>query len=73
MKEVKLISFGQCPAKHASELKPGDITVWNWGITEDIVSKDKETKNQIVFSIKTEEGKILHRRLNKDRLVGIKL
>lgn len=66
---IQLQSIGHVPAKPAGELKVGDITIWNFGMTEKIERVIKQTEKTIVVEIQ----KGLQRRLNKNRLVGVQL
>lgn len=70
---IQLQSIGHVPAIPAGQLKIGQVTVWNFGSTETIVSKIKETAKTIVFQIRDDKSGNLHqRRLNKTRLVAIR-
>ena len=68
--------YGQHPAVKASELKPGDITVWNGGYTEKIVAVEPSKSGKTVkatFEYKDSNGKKVRatRKFGADRLVGI--
>lgn len=69
---IQLQSIGHQPAIEAGNLKVGDITVWNFGGKELIISKDRETAAFVFFTIKCERnGELYERKLKKTRLVGI--
>ena len=68
--------YGQHPAVKASELKPGDITVWNGGYTEKIISVEPSKSGKTVKATteyKSMNGKTVRttRKFGADRLVGI--
>lgn len=70
---IHLQSFGKTPAKAAGDFKIGDITVWNFGITAEVVGFGKETKAFIELTLKDAQCGLYNRKLKKDRLVGISL
>lgn len=73
MKTIKLQSIGTVNAIEAQDLKIGDVTIWNFGGLETIISVVSETACFITFKIRCEETGNLHeRRLKKTRLVGFK-
>jgi len=73
MATIKLQSIGTQTAKRADELVVGDITVWNFGMKSEITEIIKITKKTILFGMKSLESDwVGTRRMNKDRLVGIK-
>ncbi len=68
--------YGQHPAVKASELKPGDITVWNGGYTEKVIALEPSKSGKTVkatFEYKDSNGKKVRatRKFGADRLVGI--
>ena len=70
---IQLQSVGLVPATPAGELKPGDVTVWNFGFTETILSVVKETAKSVVLEIRSDkEGTVHTRRFLKTRLVATK-
>lgn len=75
--KIHLQWIGQHPAVKASELKPGDITVWNGGATEKIIdvtpSKSGKTIKATIEYKSSFDGKKVRttRKLSSDRLVGI--
>jgi hypothetical protein len=72
-KAIQLQSIGFVPAVEAADLKVGDITVWNFGATEEILEVLEPTKAFVKLIIKTvSSGSIHERKLKKTRLVGIK-
>lgn len=69
---IQLQGIGKQKAIEAKDLKPGMITVWNYGYKETIksieFSKTGKTLRAIIIS---ESGRETERRLKADRLVGI--
>ena len=68
--------YGQHPAVKASELKPGDITVWNGGYTEKIIAVEPSKSGKTVkatIEYESMNGKTVRttRKFGADRLVGI--
>lgn len=59
--------------KKAKDLKPGDITIWNYGYTETVVdiefSKTGKTVNVKIIS--NTSGKEFLRKMRSDRLVAM--
>ena len=72
MQTIHLQSIGKVPATESINLKVGDITIWNFGYTSEIVEVIKETAKTRVLKIKSESGEFFERRFKNDRLVGIK-
>lgn len=68
---IQLQAIGHAPAKPAGELQAGDVTLWNFGATETIVERTKETAKSVWFTIKCESGNQHTRRFLKSRLVGV--
>lgn len=70
--EIWLQGKGWNQAVLAGQLKPGMVTVWNYGATETIEDvKFTKTGKTIVVSIICESGYKATRRLRADRLVGV--
>lgn len=68
--------YGQHPAVKASELKPGDITVWNGGYTEKVIALEPSKSGKTVkatIEYKDSNGKKVRatRKFGAERLVGI--
>ncbi len=73
MQTIQLQSIGLVQAVEAASLKVGDITVWNFGATEEILEVLEPTAKFVKFIIRTvSNGSTYERRLKKTRLVGIK-
>lgn len=75
-KTIHLQFVGEHPAVKASELKPGDVTVWNGGSKEKIINiQPSKTGKTLQAEIEYEnfQGKKVKttRRLNSNTLVGI--
>ena len=59
--------YGQHPAVKASELKPGDITVWNGGYTEKVIALEPSKSGKTVKACRDRQHKGA-RRTEKKRL-----
>ena len=71
MQTIHLQGIGEKPAILAKELKIGDVTIWNYGLTETIIGILKQTPKSIVFQIKSNNTDyIVQRRLYKNTLVA---
>lgn len=72
MAVIHLQGIGNHQAIKAEDLRVGDITVWNYGSTEEIVniSKSKSGKS-VKATIKAESGNLYSRIMRSERLVGI--
>lgn len=64
-----LQGLGHVKGTPASELKPGDLMVWNAGVTTELVSIDKETKS-FIWITERYKGQNFERKLKKDRIVA---
>ena len=64
---VQIQSVGRVAGKPAGELKPGDLTVWNFGYTHTVVRIVRETKAQVI--VEFDGGWI--KRMGKTRLVAM--
>lgn len=72
MATIQLQQIGTKQAKPAGDLKAGDVTVWNFGFTETILSVVKETAKTVWLEIRSDKSGTIHtRRLLKTRLVGV--
>lgn len=73
MEMLHLQGIGKMPAIKAKELKPGMITVWNFGYKEKIVdiAPTKSGKSIKCFIISVESGKEFNRTLRVNSLVAI--
>lgn len=70
--EIWLQGIGWNPAIKASELKPGMVTVWNYGEKELVKSVSISKSGKTISSyIVCDSGYEAIRRLKADRLVGI--
>ena len=60
-------------AIHAEELKPGMVTIWNYGLTETVksVEQTKSGKSVKCVIISDESGKEYIRTIRNDRLVAV--
>lgn len=70
--EIWLHGIGWTAAVKAADVKPGTVTVWNYGykdIVKDVIkSKSGKTVDVILVS---ENGHIGSRKFRSDRLIGI--
>jgi hypothetical protein len=67
-----LQGIGSVHAKPAGNLRPGDVTVWNYGYTATVEGIVRETVAQIIVRlIDNTTGDFYDRRMGKTRLVGI--
>ena len=70
---IQLQSVGLVPAIPAGQLETGMVTVWNFGATETLLEKIKETPKTVWFKIRSDaSGEEYTRRLSKTRLVATK-
>jgi hypothetical protein len=68
---MQLIGYGRVAAIQASELKVGDVIVWNYGYTSTVAAISPRGITQIKVSM--EEGMPRQvRTFNKTRLVAVK-
>ncbi|RYD63710.1 MAG: hypothetical protein EOP83_11470, partial [Verrucomicrobiaceae bacterium] len=71
---IHLQHYGMCTAKPASELKVGDITIWNTGATAEVIAITEASKHflNVTTRYATSRGRYEEgvRRLKKDRLVA---
>lgn len=68
---IHLQSYGLCPAKPAGELKAGDVTVWNFGITETLTEVTDVSAQFVAVKLTDRNGRVFSRRMKKSRLVGV--
>lgn len=74
METLHLQGIGKRPAKRVKDLEIGDVIVWNYGYKSIFRGIVKETKTQIIARLwNTEDLKYYERRMNKEKLVGIKV
>ena len=71
---IKLLGiYGHHKGTPAKELKIGDVLVWNYGETSEVVGmKPSKTGKTIVFQMKsTQDGEVRDRRMNAETLVVV--
>ena len=69
---IHLQGIGERPAKPASQIRVGDVLIWNYG-EKSIVKSITETKSGKSINILEDyDGKIYKRRLLKNTLVACK-
>jgi hypothetical protein len=67
---IQLQSIGKMPAQVASNIKVGNVLMWNFGTKETVLDIVNETAKTL--SIKIQSGNYVGvRKLNKNRLVCI--
>lgn len=80
MKTTHLQGIGTVNAKPAAELVPGDITVWNFGYTQEVLAVEELSPKFVRLILKTSPGlcgphavqpRVWHRRTAKTFLVGV--
>lgn len=71
MPQIRLIGVDCKVAKPAAEIKVGDILLWNYGDTSEVLEIVRETRTQIVIRTRNNNhGLRSERRLVKKRLVA---
>lgn len=74
MNTIQLQAIGHVPAKPASELKVGDVMIWNFGYTSTVKEIVRQTAKSLwIKEVSDESGKTYERRFLKSRLVGCKM
>lgn len=69
---VHLQGIGPQYAIPAGDLRPGDITVWNYGYTATVEGIVRETAKQVIVRIMSNgTGDFYDRRLKKTRLIAV--
>ena len=71
--KIHLQSVGEVDARKVSNLKTGDILMWNFGHTSQVV-KVEPSKTGKTFNVTTkssESGETFERKMSANRLVGI--
>ena len=78
MKTTRLQGIGIVDAKPAAELKPGDITIWNFGYQHEVLAVEELSPKfvrLVTKSVTPDKGqdpdKVWHRRTAKTFLVGV--
>lgn len=73
MKKIHLQWVGDVPAVEAKDLKPGMITVWNGGFTEEVLDVEPSKSGKTIkVKIKSDSSDYVGTRTMKaDRLVAI--
>lgn len=67
---MRLIEIGLVLGTPASEVKAGDLLMWNYGHTSQVNSIVKETTKTLTISVtETKSQKVFERKLYKNRLV----
>lgn len=72
MKTIHLQGVGEHEAMEVEELRPGMITVWNWGVKKEIAGVWHSVSfktHRIVYA----DGTIDHRKMRTGRLVAVEM
>lgn len=67
---IHLQSIGFHVAKPASQIQVGDVLVYNYGVTAQVVSVGSASKAFMALVVRAESGKEYASRMKKDRLVA---
>ena len=67
---IQLQEVGLCRALPAEELRPGDVTVWNFGSRATVKRVAPKGKTMLAFVLTTERGDS-PRNMTRTRLVGV--
>jgi hypothetical protein len=70
-KTIRIQGIGIMNAKTASELCPGDVTVWNFGYCHPVVSVAPMTARFLAVTLRTENGREYVRKMRDNRLVAV--
>lgn len=68
--KIQLHYVGWVPAVEASELKPGDTLMWNFGARSEVVKIEDISRCYLLVHELCGDGKTYKRRMKKDRLVA---
>lgn len=71
--KITLQSVGEVDARKVSNLRAGDILMWNFGATSRVekIEPSKTGKTYIVTTRSSESGNTYERKMTANRLVGI--
>lgn len=67
---LHLQGVGLHVAKRATEIKIGDVLVWNYGHTSEVVAVREVSPQFIAIDEKSESGKVYTRRIKKSRTIA---
>lgn len=67
---VWLQGFGECPAIEVQDIKPGTITVWNYGVKCEAAGIETSASGK-THRIRYADGRLDHRAMRTGRLVGV--
>jgi hypothetical protein len=67
---VQLQGIGRVAAKPARDFQVGDLAVWNYGYTSEVVSVSPKGRTQLLWGVKTSDGNVLDRVVKADRLIA---
>lgn len=62
---IWLQNYGWCAAKLATEFKPGEKIIYNYGISCTIMDIQEKSPAFLEFSVLSDDGKIYHQHVKK--------
>jgi hypothetical protein len=68
---IRLIGYGWCKAIPARDLKPGMITIWNYGYKAEVINIEFSKTGKTLIATIIENGKTFERKMKSDRLVAV--
>ena len=71
--KVWLIDCGECPAKPAADLVPGDVRMFNYGSSAVVTNVAPATRCFINVTCRTSDGHEYTQRLKATRLVPVRI
>lgn len=73
MQQIHLIGYGKQAAKPVSELRPGDVVVWNYGYKSTVLSVTNPGGTSILtVSLQSQSnGLVSERRMRASRLIAV--
>jgi hypothetical protein len=68
---MRLQGIGQVASRRASEVKIGDVLMWNFGFTSKVIDLRKTAKS-VIFTTENEKGQVFTRKRAADSEVCVK-
>lgn len=68
---IHLQGVGSYGAVPASSLRAGDVTVWNFGVTEVVLGVEEASPKFVLVELRSQSGATYSRRMTKTRLVAV--
>jgi len=73
MNTIKLQGIGERNAIPSRDLKPGQIIIWNYGYTSEVLSIQEVSKCYILLTARSNnDGNVYERKFKKSFLIAIK-